>query len=227
MIVQGSTELIDSHMEPHWLLMTANPDRLEKLPGPRVLTTHRHFQDLPQDFIKHRRKIVCVLRDPKDVCVSFFNMLRALKAVHYEGSFDGFLSLFLEGKVPFNSWTDWILSYEQGLRDHPELAVHTVHYEQLKLNPVMEIKRLAEYLQVNIPLSFAENVATKTSFSSMKQFKERIPNPVFRTYRDNKDVIYRSGEKGLWRRWFTEQQAKEFDAYVRKRLGRPEVKPKL
>ena len=34
--------------------------------------------------------------------------------------------------VPFNTWATWVLSLEKGLKEHPELSVHVVHYEQLK-----------------------------------------------------------------------------------------------
>ena len=34
------------------------------MPSPRVLATHRHFHDLPIDFIINKRKLVVVLRDP-------------------------------------------------------------------------------------------------------------------------------------------------------------------
>ena len=34
--------------------------------------------------------------------------------------------------VLLNSWSRWILSYEKGLKEHPEIPYHVVYYEQLK-----------------------------------------------------------------------------------------------
>ena len=34
--------------------------------------------------------------------------------------------------VPWNSWSSWVLSYEKGLKEHPDQPYHAVYYEQLK-----------------------------------------------------------------------------------------------
>ncbi|KAK7093972.1 sulfotransferase 1B1-like [Littorina saxatilis] len=230
MLKKGRAELAKDHMETTGFLMTSTASQLENLPSPRVLTTHRHFHELPSDFILKRRKIVCILRDPRDVCVSYYHMLTTVKALEYDGTFDGFLSLFLEGHVPFNSWASWVLNYEKALKEHPDLSAHVVVYEQLKANPVGTIRRLADYLEIGVTPGLVEAVAAQTHFSNMKPFKDNSSPPLTSLYKANKvkDIsLFRKGEQGQWRQWFTSEQAARFDRHIHKQLGRRSLQAKL
>ena len=98
MLKTGDTDLTMLDMKAH-MFLNVEPETLEALPSPRVLATHRQFHDLPSDFIINRRKLVLVVRDPRDVCVSMYNFtMSAQKTAQYAGTFDGFLTLFLQGK---------------------------------------------------------------------------------------------------------------------------------
>ncbi|KAK7093250.1 sulfotransferase 1B1-like isoform X2 [Littorina saxatilis] len=227
MLTQGMSHLSTRRMEGNGLLMFASTAHLDSLPSPRVLVTHRLFHELPSDFILKRRKIVCVVRDPKDVCVSAYFMMKAVKHAEYEGTFGGFLKLFEEGLLPGNSWANWILSYEKGLKEHPELSVHVICYEQLKASPAKEIQRLAEYLGVAVPSGLVDAVASQTQFSHMKVAKDNLENPFVATYKDEKDAIFRKGEAGGWKDWFTPEQAEHFDQHIQKQLGRSSLEVQL
>ncbi|KAK7475946.1 hypothetical protein BaRGS_00032835 [Batillaria attramentaria] len=224
MLVNGKAELTTDRMESH-LLILSKPDDLDLLPSPRVLATHRQFHELPTDWIIRRRKLVLIVRDAKDVCVSYYNMIRSLKTLDYNGTWDGFLTLFLDGHVPLNSWANWVLSFEKGLKEHPELPVHVVHYEKLKADTLREIQRLAEFL--GAPASLAEQVAEQTDFKKMKQHKESVPDPTASLYHEEKSTVFRQGESGQGHKWFTEQQAAEFDKILSERLGRSSLQPLL
>ena len=101
MLKTNASELSTLDMKQcHFFLQ--QPSDLDALPSPRVLATHRQFHDLPSDFIIKKRKLVLVVRDPKDVCVSIYNAYINMKIIfEYSGTFDGFLSLFLQGKGKF------------------------------------------------------------------------------------------------------------------------------
>ena len=98
MLLTGKSELTEVDMKSHQLLHL-QPSDLDSLPSPRVLDTHRQFQDLPTDFIIKKRKLVLVVRDPRAVCVSMYHLtLDTQVCSEYQGTFGGFLSLFLQGK---------------------------------------------------------------------------------------------------------------------------------
>ncbi|NWI25159.1 ST1A4 Sulfotransferase, partial [Sula dactylatra] len=49
-------------------------------------------------------KVIYVARNPKDVAVSFYHFHRLAKFLPDPGSFDNFLTQFLEGTVHYGSW---------------------------------------------------------------------------------------------------------------------------
>ena len=98
MLLTEKSELTEVDMKSHQLVQH-QPEELASLPSPRVLDTHRQFQDLPTDFIIKKRKLVLVVRDPRAVCVSMYHLTVDTQVCsEYQGTFGGFLSLFLEGK---------------------------------------------------------------------------------------------------------------------------------
>ncbi len=96
MLRRGDASPIKDVMENH-ILDFVSHRRFEKLSSPRTLTTHRYLHELPDDVIARGCKLVYLLRDPKDVCVSYYNQHIKLKDVGYDGKFEDFAQLFLDG----------------------------------------------------------------------------------------------------------------------------------
>ncbi|KAK3607134.1 hypothetical protein CHS0354_036077, partial [Potamilus streckersoni] len=98
MILQGSATTIPDLKENHMIEMVPE-NHLAALPSPRVLNTHLKFSQLPRDMIEKRCKIVLILRNPKDVAVSFYHHHSGIVTVYqYEGKWENYLSLFNNGK---------------------------------------------------------------------------------------------------------------------------------
>ncbi|XP_046579123.1 sulfotransferase 1A3-like [Haliotis rubra] len=65
---------------------------LEALPPPRILHTHLPLRMLPKQIVEKKIKCVQILRNPKDVCVSFFNHAKRVAPPDtYQGDFQEFL----------------------------------------------------------------------------------------------------------------------------------------
>jgi hypothetical protein len=71
---------------------------LDNLTSPRKLLAHVHFHHLPTQMKDKRCKIIYVARNAKDVAVSGYYIHKQIKKFEYEGSWDHYLSLFLDGK---------------------------------------------------------------------------------------------------------------------------------
>ncbi|XP_060599453.1 sulfotransferase 1B1-like, partial [Ruditapes philippinarum] len=71
---------------------------MENLPSPRVLNTHVHYSRLPKEAKELGCKLIYVLRNPKDVAVSLYNHNRGIPLYEYDGKWEYFLPLFLQGK---------------------------------------------------------------------------------------------------------------------------------
>ena len=66
-------------------------------PGPRATSTHLLYERLPAEHVQNKGKIILILRNPKDVAASFYHFLQVEYSVMYNGTWDYFLELFLDG----------------------------------------------------------------------------------------------------------------------------------
>ena len=101
MLFDGKAETIPKAKVQH-MLEAINHEELDCLPSPRVLNTHLHFHLLPKEAIAKKCKIIYILRNPKDVAVSLYNHVKNLLCYHYDGKWENFLPLFLDGKSKYN-----------------------------------------------------------------------------------------------------------------------------
>lgn len=92
-------------------------------PSPRVFKTHLLPQFLPTEF--KNKKVIYVVRNPKDMMVSQFNFFKSLSWDPFEGSFTDLFELFMQGKIWYGPWWKHIDSYV----NIPNIKI--IHYEDL------------------------------------------------------------------------------------------------
>ena len=74
----------------------AEEDYLSNLPSPRVMHSHAPLRMLSDDVRNKRGKIIALVRDPRDVCVSFWHFMQKFTSKNIP--FDIFLEKFMNGK---------------------------------------------------------------------------------------------------------------------------------
>ena len=97
MLLNNNTQTIPRNKETH-MLEYATMDELDRLPSRRVFNTHFRFHQLPEDLKTKRCQIIYLLRDPRDVSVSFYQLQLAHAHYDYKGKWHDWLPVYLEGK---------------------------------------------------------------------------------------------------------------------------------
>ncbi|XP_005102442.2 sulfotransferase 6B1, partial [Aplysia californica] len=193
---------------------------LDALPSPRILNTHLTFDQLPAEIRQKRCQIIYINRNPKDLAVSCYHHHRKLTDFYqYEGSWENFLPLFMDGKLDYGSWFAYVTDWERVVRENPGLPIHVMAYEDLKQDPVQQIAGLGKFLGQEVSEQFATSVADKCSFVNMKSRKGQ-----FETGSDGEPIMYRKGEVGDWTNWFTVLQNEAMDGYLRQHLAESSLK---
>lgn len=70
-------------------------DIVDERASPRIIKSHLPLAFLPEDLWTKNPKIVYIVRDPKDVAVSYYQQYKHLHG--FEGKLEDFCELFLEG----------------------------------------------------------------------------------------------------------------------------------
>jgi hypothetical protein len=89
------------------LFLEAMPDisKLDNIPSPRPLNTHVPYRWLPKQHIENGGKIVHVLRNPKDVAVSYYHVARNSTAFGEHSDFKSFYEKIYMGSGNVRSFS--------------------------------------------------------------------------------------------------------------------------
>jgi hypothetical protein len=191
-------------------------EQIRAFPSPRYMYTHLRYEHLPRRPDRSPRRIT-VIRNPRDVAVSYFHFMRLLAIFEWDGDWDEFLGYFMDGTVAYGSYFDWVLeAWNQ--RDDDRLLV--LRYEDMKRDLPRAVRQVAEFLDKELGDAEIQEIAARCTFEAMKkdpttnldQFGEVM-------YVPGRGSHTRKGAVGDWRSHFTPEQLAAFDELCARKLG--------
>jgi len=192
-------------------------DILNMMDSPRILKTHA-IPDFISPTAFTKAKVVYVVRDPRDVCLSYYHHCRLFTYESYTGTLDQFITGFLDGSNWMGPYWKHIESAWK-MRTHPN--IHFCSYEKLKENTLEEYEKLAQFLGLEISREEMQKIIKYTSFAEMKKRDNFfIPKSEYEVYMNEKVAqseggFFRKGEKGQWRTVFNDEQKTKFSQWFR------------
>lgn len=197
---------------------------------------HRRFMKshLPLDALPYypQVKYIVVGRDARDVFMSFWNHYSNFTDATYAGLNDprGLVGdpLPLCPQDIHECWTTWInrgwFEWESEGYPHSGNLYHTqswwkfrhldnilfVHFNDLLANLTKEIRRIADYLEIDLSEEALSTIAQAVSFSSVKQNAAMMgPMPVESAqniWKQGLDTFFFKGTNGRWKEVLTEAE---------------------
>jgi hypothetical protein len=112
---------------------------LKRVPRPRLIKTHEYFEP-------RYRKVIYLVRDPRDVVLSLYNFRRKYRSVDDSYPLEQYVAeRFIPGDLDV-SWGEHVGSWLGTRMNHPGFLL--VRYEDLLQDPTRELNRLAGFLAV-------------------------------------------------------------------------------
>ncbi|XP_069124046.1 amine sulfotransferase-like isoform X2 [Argopecten irradians] len=193
---------------------------IEEMPSPRTFGSHLRCRFLPEQMKNGKGKVITITRNPKDIVVSLYHMIRQFKRfVGYEGTFDGIVKYFLtEQFFTFGSWFSWTKDMEEW--NSPNCL--TLCFEDFKKNTFSNVVKLAKFLEVDHDEKFLQLVTENIRFEKLKE-NHIITVPSSEKWKefseDGRLPIYRKGQIGEWKHMFTVSQNEMFDKVFKEKVA--------
>lgn len=165
------------------------PEAKLPLPGGRFVFTHSEYH-------VHYRKVVYLVRDPRDVMVSYYDF--ACKNGKFSGSMDDFL------RDPNLGIEVWIRHVEGWLNRDGLVKIHFIKYRNLHRDTLGVLSRLYHFFGLSVSPELLQAAIERSSFENMKRMEEEYKQHSFEPNKQFKHV--RKGHVSEFYRDLTEAQ---------------------
>ncbi|WMV28027.1 hypothetical protein MTR67_021412 [Solanum verrucosum] len=189
--------------------------------SPRLLSTHMPYASLPKSIQDSKTKLVYLCRNPKDTFISLWHFTNNLRLHHkdihpIEEKFES----FCKGVSLYGPFWNHVLDYWKQSIEKPNKVLFLM-YEEIKVQPKLQLKRLAEFLEC--PFSIEEEncgvmdeILRMCSFENLSNLEVNA-NGKFSTGEENK-AFFRKGEVGDWKNYFTIEMSEKLNHIIEQKF---------
>uniref|UniRef100_A0A1J3K745 Sulfotransferase n=1 Tax=Noccaea caerulescens TaxID=107243 RepID=A0A1J3K745_NOCCA len=196
---------------------TSKPDLTSFSSSPRLFSTHVPFHTLQESLKNSPCKIVYVWRNVKDALVSLWYFECANQKIEEERSMlESMFESLCRGVSYYGPFWEQVLSYWRGSLEDPEHVLF-LRYEELKTEPCVQVKKLAEFLGCPFTVEEEESGSVEEilELCSLRNLKNLEVNKIGKTARgvDHKN-FFRKGEVGDSKNHLTPEMEKRIDMII-------------
>jgi hypothetical protein len=165
---------------------------LKTLPRPRILKSHEPFD-------VRFRKVIYLVRDPRDVAVSEYYFDRKKRYITPEMTLEQFIKPFLAGKTSsYGSWWEHAASWIGPLYGNPAFLL--VRYEDLLTDPIGETAKIAEFLGIKADEERLRAAVERSSADRMRKLEQQDADKWTGTKNTLKEIPFvRAAKSGGWK----------------------------
>ncbi|MBZ5612728.1 MAG: sulfotransferase domain-containing protein [Acidobacteriia bacterium] len=178
-------------------------NQLARVPRPRILKSHDYFD-------ARFRKVVYIVRDPRDVVVSQFHFFRKRRRLADDDSIEQFVTRFVAGETcDYGSWGTNVASWLATRQNSPGFLL--LRYEDMMARTSAELNRIAIFLGMRATSEMIAQAVERSSADQMRKLEGTNATALV-TKNSRPDVPFvRSAKAGGWRTGLPEPAVKQLE----------------
>jgi len=178
-----------------------NAKQLMALPRSRHLKSHEPFD-------ARYGKVIYIVRDPRDVAVSYYHHCMKLNMLEAEASLSSFVESFAAGGLDQGSWGEHVNGWLEHRRDSADWLL--LRYEDMKRDTVAELGRINTFLGLGAPEGRIAEAVGWCSSTNMRKIEQRQhdSHPALRHTRQDIPFVRKAGAGG-WKEVLSERDVQQ------------------
>ena len=187
---------------------------LDKMSYPRAFKSHFPYELMPCGLPSLTPgKYIHVVRNPRDVAVSYFHHYNAIP-IYPTLEWDEYFEKFLKGDVDFGDYFDHVLSWWVHKDDKNMLFLS---YEDMKKDLPSAVAKIAKFIGQDLSQDLVDEIAHRTTFANMKRDSSANYKWIYKHRKPSSTEFMRKGEVGDWKNYFSPEQVVKLDEVCDKR----------
>jgi hypothetical protein len=180
--------------------------QLRHVPRPRVIKSHQYFHP-------RYRNVVYIVRDPRDVALSYYDFQRKYRQIDDAYPLTSFVSDFVAGRMISASWGTWRENVGSWVYARGGSARFLLlRYEEMIADTLNQVGRLAEFLGVEQTTSLLERAIEKSAANHMRELESMQGHEWVSTKGKRTDIPFvRSATSGGWKTKLPESALAEIE----------------
>lgn len=215
MLLHQSTDYNLVHPKNSFLEVLIDKNKDQE--SPRLFFTHLPFRYLPEQLRSGNGRIILVQRNPKDLHVSYYNFNKGKEnTMGKEKTWNDFFEETLirgEGEL-YGGWFTYTQEWEKETSNL--INILPIYYEDMKKDLSGEVMKIAEFLGISCSMELAQNISDKCSFDNLKKNRHDPSKLINKPGVDTS--LFRRGQVGDWKNWFTVSQDERFDELYNEKM---------
>jgi hypothetical protein len=190
--------------------LTPDPEALSKremarMPRPRIIKSHQYFDP-------RYKRVIYVVRDPRDVALSQFHFHRKRGLIEDGYPPDKFVARFVKGETsPYGSWGENVAGWLATRQNRPGFLL--LRYEDMLADAARELNKVAAFLEIPADGERISNAVQRSSADEMRKLEKSQGHLWSSTQSTRKDVPFvRAAKAGGWRTGLPEAAVAQLEA---------------
>jgi hypothetical protein len=177
--------------------------QLAGVPRPRVMKSHEYFDP-------RFRKVIYIVRDPRDVAVSQYHFFRKRRRIGDDYSIEQFVTRFVAGETSdYGSWGENVASWLVTRQNSPDFLL--LRYEDMVAQTKTELTRVASFLAVTATPDLIAQTVERCSADQMRKLEgSKATASVTKNTRQDIPFVRAAGSGG-WKTGLPEKSIVELE----------------